>query len=262
MSAEPNISAEAEALLAKLPAISRPLIAKYFRSDFDVLQKADDSPVTIADKSVEAALRPAITQRFPDHSIVGEEEGGQASQPYCWVIDPIDGTRAFIIGKPLFGTLIALSYQGVPICGLIDMPGLDETYITRGGEAFLLSGGEEKKLATRQTDSLANAHIATTSPEAFTDRGWQVFQKLGAACRSTHYGGDCYNYALLAAGHLDLVVEDQLAPHDIMALVPVMQAAGAVVTDWQGAPVRLEGDGSILAAGNASLHEQALDYLG
>ena len=145
MSAEPNISAEAEALLAKLPAISRPLIAKYFRSDFDVLQKADDSPVTIADKSVEAALRAVITQRFPDHSIIGEEEGGQASQPYCWVIDPIDGTRAFIIGKPLFGTLIALSYQGMPICGLIDMPALDETYITRGSEAFLLSGGQEKK---------------------------------------------------------------------------------------------------------------------
>jgi len=262
MSAAANISAEAEALMAKLPAISRPLIAKYFRSDFDVLQKADDSPVPIADKCVEAALRAAITQRFPDHSIIGEEEGGQASQPYCWVIDPIDGTRAFIIGKPLFGTLIALSYQGMPICGLIDMPALDETYITRGGEAFLLSAGQEKKLATRQTDSLANAHIATTSPEAFTDRGGQVFKKLGAACHSTHYGGDCYNYALLAAGHLDLVIEEQLAPHDIMALVPVMQAAGAVVTDWQGAPVHLEGDGSILAAVNASLHEKALAYLG
>ena len=134
--------------------------------------------------------------------------------------------------------------------------------ISPGGRGLFTFRRRGEKLATRQTDSLANAHIATTSPEAFTERGWQVFQKLGAACRSTHYGGDCYNYALLAAGHLDLVVEDQLAPHDIMALVPVMQAAGAVVTDWQGAPVRLEGDGSILAAGNASLHEQALDYLG
>ena len=260
MSAEPNISAEAEALLAKLPAISRPLIAKYFRSDFDVLRKADDSPVTIADKSVEAALRAVITQRFPDHSIIGEEEGGQASQPYCCVIDPIDGTRAFIIGKPLFGTLIALSYQGMPICGLIDMPGLDETYITRGARPFYFPAGGEKagNAPDRQSGKCPYRYH---QPEAFTDRGWQVFQKLGAACCSTHYGGDCYNYALLAAGHLDLVVEDQLAPHDIMALVPVMQAAGAVVTDWQGAPVRLKGNGSILAAGNASLHEQALAFL-
>lgn len=261
MSADINIRVEAEKLLAALPDISRPLITKYFRNGADVVQKPDDSPVTIADKSVEAALRHAVADTFPDHAIIGEEEGGSADKPYCWVIDPIDGTRAFIIGKPLFGSLVALAHNGVPICGLIDMPELDECYLTRDGKAYLRRHGREEKLATRQTQELEHAHIATTSPEAFTQSGWQSFQKLSAECLSSHFGGDCYNYALLAAGHLDLVMEHQLAPHDIMALVPVMTAAGAVVTDWQGRPVTLHGDGSILAAGNANLHEKALAQL-
>ena len=261
MSADANIRVEAEILLAKLPDISRPLITKYFRNGADVLQKPDDSPVTIADKSVEAALRRAVADTFPDHAIIGEEEGGSADKPYCWVIDPIDGTRAFVIGKPLFGSLVALAHDGVPICGLIDMPELDECYLTRDGHAYLCRHGSEEKLATRQTQELAQAHIATTSPEAFTQSGWQCFQQLSAQCLSSHFGGDCYNYALLAAGHLDLVMEHQLAPHDIMALIPVMTAAGAVVTDWQGAAVDLYGDGSILAAGNADLHKKALAHL-
>ena len=261
MSADINIRVEAEELLAALPNISRPLITKYFRNGADVVQKPDDSPVTIADKSVEAALRSAVADIFPDHAIIGEEEGGSADKPYCWVIDPIDGTRAFIIGKPLFGSLVALAHDGVPICGLIDMPELDECYLTRDGNAYLRRHGREEKLATRQTQELVHAHIATTSPEAFTQSGWQCFQHLSAECLSAHFGGDCYNYALLAAGHLDLVMEHQLAPHDIMALVPVMTAAGAVVTDWQGRPVTLHGDGSILAAGNANLHKKALAHL-
>lgn len=168
MSADTNIRVEAEKLLAELPDISRPLITKYFRNGADVLQKPDDSPVTIADKSVEAALRRAVADTFPDHAIVGEEEGGSADKPYCWVIDPIDGTRAFVIGKPLFGSLVALAHDGVPICGLIDMPELDECYLTRDGNAYLRRHGREEKLATRQTQELAQAHIATTSPEAFT----------------------------------------------------------------------------------------------
>ena len=250
-----------DAFLATLPALSRPLIDQYFRSDFSVEQKADDSPVTIADKSVETELRQAILAAFPDHAIIGEEQGGVADRQICWVIDPIDGTRAFVIGKPLFGSLVALAHDGVPICGLIDMPELDECYLTRDGNAYLRRHGREEKLATRQTQELAQAHIATTSPEAFTQSGWQSFQQLSAQCLSSHFGGDCYNYALLAAGYLDLVMEHQLAPHDIMALVPVMTAAGAVVTDWQGAAVDLYGDGSILAAGNADLHKKALAYL-
>lgn len=261
MSADTKICVEAEKLLADLPDISRPLITKYFRNDVDVLQKPDDSPVTIADKSVEAALRRAVAEKFPDHAIIGEEEGGLADKAYCWVIDPIDGTRAFVIGKPLFGSLVALVHDGVPLCGLIDMPELDECYLTRNGSAYLRRHGKEEKLATRQTQELTQAHIATTSPEAFTQSGWQRFQQLSAQCLSAHYGGDCYNYALLAAGHLDVVMEHQLAPHDIMALVPVMTAAGGVVTDWQGAPVHLHGDGSILAAANPVLHEKALAHL-
>ena len=261
MSAASNTLIEAEKLLATLPDVSRPLIAKYFRQGADVLQKADDSPVTIADKSVEAILRRTIDTHFPDHAIIGEEEGGLADKPYCWVIDPIDGTRAFITGKPLFGTLVALVHDGAAICAMIDMPELDECYLTRGGAAYLRKDGHEEALKTRQTADLGAAHIATTSPDAFTSKGWKIFQHLSAQCLSPHYGGDCYNYALLAAGHMDLVVEHQLAPHDIMALVPVMEAAGAIVTDWQGMPIRLDSDGSILAAANKTLHALALSEI-
>jgi len=253
--------AQAEAFLASLPALSRPVVEKYFRNAPDVLQKPDDSPVTIADKTVESVLRMAIAERFPAHAIVGEEEGGQADQPYCWVIDPIDGTRAFVIGKPLFGTLVGLVYNGQPICGMIDMPALKECYLTQDGQAYLITPTDKTLLKTRQTSSLETAQIATTSPEAFTKKGWEVFQSLSAQCVSSHYGGDCYNYALLAAGHLDLVVEHQLAPHDVMGLIPVIQAAGGSVTNWQGEPVTLDGDGSLLAAANPVLHQKALSQI-
>ena len=261
MSLTSNTFKEAERLLAKMPEISRPLITKYFRQGTDVLQKSDDSPVTIADKSVETILRRTLEAHFPDHAIIGEEEGGLADKPFCWVIDPIDGTRAFITGKPLFGTLVALAHDGVPVCAMIDMPELDECYLTRDGAAYLRKAGNEEKLLTRQTTALSAAHIATTSPDAFTSQGWKVFQHLRAQCLSPHYGGDCYNYALLASGHMDLVVEHQLAPHDIMALVPVMEAAGAVVTDWKGQSIRLNGEGSILAAANKALHRLALSEI-
>ncbi len=252
----------AEQLLARLPAVSRPIIERYFRQNPAVDHKADDSPVTLADKEVEAALRAVIASQFSDHAIIGEEHGGQPDKPCCWVIDPIDGTRAFITGKPLFGTLVAFVHEGQPVCSVIDMPALDETYLTAQGRACLItSDGRSGDLQTRSCAKLADAHLATTSPEAFTPQGWQSFQAVSQLCRSAHYGGDCYNYALLAAGHLDLVIEHQLAPHDLMALVPVLQGAGAVVTDWQGRAPVLGGDGSLVAACGPELHAQALTML-
>ena len=250
-----------DAFLATLPALSRPLIDQYFRSDFSVEQKADDSPVTIADKSVETELRQAILAAFPDHAIIGEEQGGVADRQICWVIDPIDGTRAFVIGKPLFGTLVGVARDGKPFAGLIDMPALNETYLTQDQRSYLVTGSAQSALSVSSCCKLDHAQIATTSPEAFTMEGLERFNRLGKACRSTHYGGDCYNYALLAAGHLDLVMEHQLAIHDFMALIPVLKGAGAIVTDWSGQPPDLSSDGSLLVAATLELHKAALDAI-
>ena len=258
MTFDDKTQAEIDALLAHLPQLSRPVIKRHFRSGFTVEQKADNSPVTIADKAVEAELRQAIARAFPSHAIIGEEQGGVADKPVCWVIDPIDGTRAFVIGKPLFGTLVGVAQDGVPVAGLIDMPGLDETYVTQNKHSYLISGGVRETLNTSDCRRLEDAQIATTSPEAFSADGLLRFNRLSAACRSSHYGGDCYNYALLAAGHLDIVMEHQLATHDFMALIPVLEGAGAIVTDWSGQRPHLSADGSLLVAATPQLHEAAL----
>ena len=247
-----------DAFLVTLPALSRPVIARHFRSDLSVKQKADNSPVTIADKCVEAELRKAILAEFPGHAIIGEEQGGRADRQTCWVIDPIDGTRAFVIGKPLFGTLVGVACNGKPFAGLIDMAALDETYLSQGQHSYLITGSAQTSLSASSCRQLDQAQIATTSPEAFTTEGLDRFNRLGKACRSTHYGGDCYNYALLAAGHLDLVMEHQLATHDFMALIPVLKGAGATVTDWSGQPLDLSSDGSLLVAATPELHKAAL----
>ena len=253
--------AEIDGFLLTLPTLSRPVVTQHFRSGFSIEQKADASPVTIADKSVEAELRHAILTAFPDHAIVGEEQGGCADRQFCWVIDPIDGTRAFVIGKPLFGTLVGVARDGQPFAGLIDMPALDETYLSQGQHSYLITGSEKTVLSVSSCRRLDQAQIATTSPEAFTTDGLGRFNRLGKACRFTHYGGDCYNYALLAAGHLDLVMEHQLATHDFMALIPVLKGAGAIVTDWSGQPLDLSSDGSLLVAATPELHEAALGLI-
>ena len=250
--------AEIDAFLLTMPALSRPLITRYFRSGVSVEQKADNSPVTIADKSVEAELRQAILSSFPDHAIMGEEQGGFVDRRICWVIDPIDGTRAFVIGKPLFGTLVGVAHDGQSFAGLIDMPALNETYLSQGQNSYLITESVKTALSVSTCGQLDQAQIATTSPEAFTTEGLSRFNRLGKACRSTHYGGDCYNYALLAAGHLDLVMEHQLATHDFMALIPVLKGAGATVTDWSGQPLDLSSDGSLLVAATPELHKAAL----
>ena len=253
--------AEIDAFLGTLPALSRPVIDRHFRSGFSVEQKADNSPVTTADKSVEAELRQAILAAFPDHAIIGEEQGGRADRKICWVIDPIDGTRSFVIGKPLFGTLVGVARDGQPFAGLIDMPALDETYLSQGQHSYLITESGQTVLSVSSCRQLDQAQIATTSPEAFTTDGLDRFNRLGKACLSTHYGGDCYNYALLAAGHLDLVMEHQLATHDFMALIPVLKGAGAVVTDWSGQPPDLSSDGSLLVAATPELHKAAINLI-
>lgn len=261
MAGQDVVIAQAEQFLEQLPSLTRPIIEKRFRSGFAVETKSDASPVTIADKEVEKQIRAALAHHFPDHAIIGEEQGGQAEGHYCWIIDPIDGTRAFVVGKPIFGTLVALVIDGKPVAGLIDMPMLGEAYRTESGHAVLKTISSETQLSSSHCTSLDEAHIATTSPDAFSAEGLALFNTISAQALGRHFGGDCYNYALLAAGHLDIVMEDQLAVHDIMALVPVLEAAGAMVTDWSGNPIDLNCDGSLLVCATSALHQQVLSAI-
>lgn len=228
-------------------------------------------PVTQADRAGEAAMRAVIMTRFPDHGILGEEEGGyQLDADYVWVLDPIDGTRAFISGLPLWGTLIGLFYQGQPLAGAMVQPFLNEIFV--GGKDKALFGpavprGDTfcQSLSTRPTSALADAIIMTTDPALFNQRERPLYDHLEAACQMHRYGLDCYGYAMVAAGHADLVVEAGLQIYDIAALIPLIEAAGGCVTTWQGD--RISGLGQdqsrlqVVASANAALHALALDIL-
>ena len=258
------------AFLAGLPLVSRPIVAEWFRQNPKTETKSDSSPVTIADRSVETALRAAITQRFPADTISGEEFGPDdgsdpsngATSSYRWIIDPIDGTKAFISGKPAFGTLVGLLHNDLPVAGLVDLPVLDECYVglNRFGAAVTaqLNGAI---IATNGQTKLANARLATTSPRALSPARLVDFDRLADEVAVTNYGGDCHNYALLASGHIDLVMEDSLAAHDIMAVAALMQAAGATVTDLAGQPIRNGQSTDILAAATSQLHRAALSVI-
>ena len=252
-------NAELAVFLSGLKDVSRPIISDWFRSGRSIEWKADDSPVTMADKAVETALRQAIAATFPDDAILGEEHADTAGRGsgYSWVIDPIDGTRAFICGRPVFGTLIGLVKDDLPVAGYIDMPMLDECYVSVGGLATL--NGME--INTSVVTNLANARVATTSPEALSEPSLEAFYRLSAASATSTYGGDCHNYALLAAGHIDIVFEEGLKSHDIMGVVDVMRAAGGVVTEKDGSPVSLQCSTSLLAAATPQLHAAALTLI-
>ena len=249
--------AELADILAGLSAVSRPLICDWFRGSEAVEWKPDASPVTRADKAAETALRAAIEARFPDDAILGEEHAarpGSGKTGYSWVIDPIDGTRAFVCGRPVFGTLVGLVDGTTPVAGLIDMPMLDECYVGVGGKTVLNGAAA----TTSQVTSLGRARIASTAPEALLADSLAAFNRMVDQAAITVYGGDCHNYALLAAGHLDLVLGDGLATHGLMGVVEVVRGAGGIITDKQGAPVSLDGTSSLLAAATPALHAEAL----
>ena len=243
--------------------MTRPIAKKYFRRVEQVDTKSDNSPVTVADKLIEKKLRQILEKEYPSFTIFGEEYGGNLVGETGWCIDPIDGTRAFIAGKPVFGTMVALCDNGLPLLGLIDMPCLDEMYIgycdASYKNSFVTLNGSE--ISASKKMELSKALIATSSPAAFTKEGFQKFQKLSNRCKDTYFGGDCHNYALLASGHIDIVMEHKLAPYDMMALVPILLASGAVVTDWSGQAIRTRNSGEILAAATSELHTNALSLL-
>lgn len=217
-------------------------------------------PVTLADRAAERAIRALIATRYPRHGVIGEEEGPyQSSAQYCWIIDPVDGTRAFICGLPSWGTLIGLVKDGSPLAGVMAQPFTGERFIGLPEGSFLCHNGQRRAMATRRTQRLADALMMTTTPHLFAQSDLPRYGALEKACKMARYGFDCYAYAMVAAGQIDLVVESGLQSYDIAALIPVIEHAGGVVTTWDGGPA-LNG-GRIIAAANAGLHRQALDLL-
>lgn len=240
-------------------------ILPHFRKPLRVDDKGVDGafdPVTAADRAAERAIAKRIAATYPTHGIIGEEFGARdAGARYRWVVDPIDGTRAFITGYPLWGSLIGLLDGDKPLLGIMDQPFTGERYWAAQRSAHVRTGqARARRLATRSCPKLSAAMLATTHPDLFAP-GVEAegFARIKAAVRMTRFGGDCYAYCQLAAGHLDLVVEAGLKAHDVVALLPIIERAGGVVTTWDGAPAT--DGGRIVAAGDPRLHEAALRLL-
>jgi histidinol phosphatase-like enzyme (inositol monophosphatase family) len=234
----------------------------HFRQPVTVENKGGSSfdPVTNADRAIERVLRTAIVARYPEHGIVAEEEGERlGSSDYTWFIDPIDGTRAFMTGSPLWGTLIGLVRGRTPLFGLLAQPVLEEVFFGGPSGSWLIKAERRDRLRSRACTSLAEAVLASTHPDMFSGERAVAFAALRGRCLLTRFGGDCYNYAMLAAGYVDLVVEGQLKPYDIVPLLPILEGAGCVVTDWEGR-LPLAG-GNVVAAGSRALHQLALELL-
>lgn len=254
--------AEYAAFAERLADAAAAVTLRYFRTPVDVTNKAAGTafdPVTAADRDAEAAIRALITETYPEHGIFGEEHG-QSSAAHkgglTWVIDPIDGTRAFISGLPLWGTLIALNDGTRPVVGLVDHPATGERFVGRPGRAT----GNRQPIRTRACGSLAQAILSTTDPDLFRAGDERAaYDRVAATVRLTRYGYDCYAYAMVAAGHLDLVIESGLQPYDVQAIIPVIEAAGGVMTSWSGGPA--DQGGQVIAAGDARVHAAALKLL-
>ena len=244
-----TLIAAAEAAADVAGAVIRP----FFRVGLAAVLKADRSPVTIADRTAERAMRAVLSERFPDHGVMGEEFGlDRPESPLRWVLDPIDGTRAFITGRPTFGTLIALLHDDRPILGIIDQPVTGERWIGAHGRPTVFRGPLGGEAGCRPCASLSDAELSATSPDMFgvdTPR----WERLRRAVRRNYWGGDCYAYGLLALGQIDIVAEADMKVWDWAALVPVIEGAGGSVTDWSGAPLRPDGDGRVLSVGDKSL---------
>jgi myo-inositol-1(or 4)-monophosphatase len=255
----PSLISEFAAFAETLADAAARASLPYFRAEIDVADKsggADFDPVTAADQEAEAAIRALIHETYPDHGILGEEGGAEkGASPFRWVLDPIDGTRAFIAGLPLWTTLIALNDGTRPIIGLIDQPYLGERYLGTPSGAFLQSRGEMRLLSTRPRVSLREAIFSTTTPQLFeSPREKRIHEALLAGTRLTRYGCDAYAYAQLAAGRIDLVVEPGLKPWDVQALIPVIEAAGGAIANFDGGPA--DEGGSIIAAAHQDLLEE------
>ena len=241
----------------KLADAARPILRKYYRTPVAIDVKADASPVTIADREVETAMRTILTTEFPDHGILGEEHGRHnIDADYVWVLDPIDGTKSFIAGKPSFASLIALCYKGAPVLGIIDQAITDERWVGVMGRPTTMNGEE---ISARDCETLDTATFFTTAPELFRSaQSIKAYQAIADKCRQPMYGVDAYAYGLVALGFADTVVECGLQAYDFCALVPVVEGAGGVMTDWHGKPLTIHSTDEVIASGDARCHQDVL----
>jgi myo-inositol-1(or 4)-monophosphatase len=242
---------ELKLFVDKLADAAAEISLKYFRQKLDVDDKVKNGafdPVTEGDRGAEAAIRALIDKHYPDHGIIGEEYGiKDSNSDFTWVLDPIDGTRAFISGLPTWGTLIALLYKGEPIIGVIDQPYLKERYVG-APDGTTLNGNAIK---TRSCPSLSEATISTTDPDLFKGAEREAYDRVLGISKLVRYGLDCYAYAIVAGGHMDLVIESGLEPYDMMALIPVIRGAGGAVTNWKSD--KPGACGHLLAVGDAAI---------
>ena len=248
----------------ELADVAAKAVMPYFRRSIDVENKLDGGfdPVTAADRAAEKAIDKALSRLLPDHGIVGEEFGTRkGAGRYEWIIDPIDGTRAFIMGSPLWGTLIGLLDEGEPILGLMSQPFTGERYWSARRASYLGEpGAKDKRIRTRICPRLADAIFTTTQPEMFaTAKEKRGLEAVKSKVRMTRYGGDCYGYCLLAAGFVDVVIELGLKPHDIIALIPIVERAGGRITNWEGEPANA--GGRVVVTGDPRLHDEVLALL-
>lgn len=249
----------------ELADLAGTVILPHFRKPLTVTNKAGPGafdPVTIADRAAERAIRRALAQRWPDHGFIGEELGRRHGDTHLsWVVDPIDGTRAFIMGTPLWGTLIGLLDGDDVVLGLMNQPFTGERFWSGASASYVRTPhAKTRRLRTRACPRLADAILSTTHPDLFTPgTEADAFARLKAEARMSRYGGDCYAYCLLAAGLIDVVVEAGLKAHDVVALIPIIERAGGRITTWDGLPATA--GGRVIATGNARLHDQALNLL-
>jgi histidinol phosphatase-like enzyme (inositol monophosphatase family) len=233
-----------------------------FRSQGRVANKlsAGFDPVTEADQQAELAIRGLISAEFPDHGILGEEHGSQnIDSRHVWVIDPIDGTRAFISGLPTWGTLVGLTADGDAVAGMMSQPFTGELFYANASGAHYEGPGGPRKLSTRSTTTLSQATLFTTTPALFTGKARGRYDRFETQVQLARYGTDCYAFAMLAAGHVDIVADPGLKPYDIVALIPIIEKAGGVITTFEGGPAEKGGD--IIAAATPELHAAAMAAL-
>ena len=252
-----------KAFVDKLATVSGEIILPYFRTSLSVDDKSRGGafdPVTAADRAAEQAMRVLIREHFPAHGIVGEEFGAERGDAdYVWFLDPIDGTKSFISGMPAWGTLIALTHRGTPVLGMMHQPFVRERFSGDGAGAHYRGPAGERALMVRDCPSLADAVLYTTSPLLMQAADRKRFGRVETAARLSRYGGDCYAYCMLAAGHLDLIIETELKPHDVIPLMPIITGAGGIMTTWEGGPANT--GGRIIAAGDARVHAEAMKVL-
>jgi len=251
------------AFVDELANVSGETIRPFFRTALGIEDKGPAGrfdPVTAADRAAEDAMRTLIKKHFPAHGIIGEEFGNErADAEYVWVLDPIDGTKSFITGMTAWGTLIALTRKGEPVYGMMHQPFTRERFTGDGKAAHYTGPAGDRDLHVRPCATLADAILLTTSPLLMKPDDRRQFSKVEENVRLSRYGGDCYAYCMVAAGHADLVIETELKPYDILALIPVITGAGGIVTSWDGGPAT--SGGRIIAAGDARVHKAAMELL-